>query len=91
MSAATSFYATFQQLMLSLGICVGAVALQVAHALQGHPRLRLSDFTLAFLVGHRRSRWPRRSGTCASPPTPAPNSAAMRPRSWSLRNIGSMP
>ena len=27
MSAATSFYATFQQLMLSLGICVGALAL----------------------------------------------------------------
>src|ERR1700757_3933800 len=29
MSAATSFYATFQQLMLSLGICVGAGALHL--------------------------------------------------------------
>ena len=44
MSSATSFYATFQQLMLSLGICVGAGALHVGmlatHAtIAGSPRL----------------------------------------------------
>jgi len=50
MSAATSFYATFQQLMLSLGICVGAGALHVG-MLATHGRTpQLSDFTLAFLV-----------------------------------------
>jgi EmrB/QacA subfamily drug resistance transporter len=50
MSAATSFYATFQQLMLSLGICVGAGALHVG-MLAAHSRTpQLSDFTLAFLV-----------------------------------------
>jgi EmrB/QacA subfamily drug resistance transporter len=50
MSSATSFYATFQQLMLSLGICVGAAALHVG-MLATHTRTpRLSDFTLAFLV-----------------------------------------
>ncbi len=50
MSAATSFYATFQQLMLSLGICVGALALHVGMLAGGHPTPRLSDFTVAFLV-----------------------------------------
>jgi len=50
MSAATSFYATFQQLMLSLGICVGAGALHIG-MLAAHSRApQLSDFTLAFLV-----------------------------------------
>ena len=37
MSAATSFYSTFQQLMLSLGICVGATALHVSMLWQGRP------------------------------------------------------
>ncbi len=50
MSAATSFYATFQQLMLSLGICVGAAALHLG-MLGTHSRVpALGDFTLAFLV-----------------------------------------
>jgi hypothetical protein len=50
MSAATSFYATFQQLMLSLGICVGAGALHIG-MLAAHARTpSLPDFTLAFLV-----------------------------------------
>ena len=50
MSSATSFYATFQQLMLSLGICVGALALHLG-MLATHARTpRLGDFTLAFLV-----------------------------------------
>ncbi|QBM74806.1 MFS transporter [Sphingomonas sp. AAP5] len=50
MSSATSFYATFQQLMLSLGICVGAAALHVGMLGGGHALPRLGDFTLAFWV-----------------------------------------
>jgi EmrB/QacA subfamily drug resistance transporter len=50
MSAATSFYATFQQLMLSLGICVGAGALRVGMLLAHRATPSLSDFSLAFLV-----------------------------------------
>jgi len=50
MSAATSFYATFQQLMLSLGICVGAGALHVGMLATHRRTPQLSDFTLAFLV-----------------------------------------
>jgi EmrB/QacA subfamily drug resistance transporter len=50
MSAATSFYATFQQLMLSLGICVGAGALHIGMLATHTVTPRLPDFTLAFLV-----------------------------------------
>lgn len=50
MSSATSFYATFQQLMLSLGICVGAAALHVGMLGGGHTLPRLGDFMLAFWV-----------------------------------------
>jgi EmrB/QacA subfamily drug resistance transporter len=50
MSSATSFYATFQQLMLSLGICVGAGALRVGMLATHSVTPRLIDFTLAFLV-----------------------------------------
>jgi MFS family permease len=50
MSAATSFYATFQQLMLSMGICAGALALHVGMLVGGHTAPRLADFTVAFLV-----------------------------------------
>ena len=50
MSAATSFYATFQQLMLSLGVCVGALALHVGMLSGGHATPKLNDFTLAFLI-----------------------------------------
>jgi len=50
MSSATSFYSTFQQLMLSLGICAGATALHVA-MLAGHRDAPISqDFTVAFLI-----------------------------------------
>ena len=48
MSAATSFYTTFQQLMLSMGICAGAAALQGAMVLRGHHGPQLPDFTIAF-------------------------------------------
>jgi len=50
MSAATSFYATFQQLMLSLGICVGAAALHLGMLGTGRTRPELADFSLAFVV-----------------------------------------
>ncbi len=50
MSAATSFYTTFQQLMLSVGICVAALVLEGSMLALGHPRPALSDFSAAFLV-----------------------------------------
>jgi hypothetical protein len=50
MSSATSFYATFQQLMLSLGICVASGALHLSVAFSGHQHAQLSDFSTAFLV-----------------------------------------
>ena len=50
MSAATSFYATFQQLMLSLGICVGAVSLHIGMLATQTTKPKLSDFTVAFWV-----------------------------------------
>ncbi|MBV9786300.1 MAG: MFS transporter [Acidisphaera sp.] len=50
MSSATSFYTTFQQLNLTLGICIAAGALAGSIALSGHPEPLLSDYSLAFLV-----------------------------------------
>ena len=50
MSAATSFYTTFQQLMLSVGICVAALALQGSMALRSHATVQFADFSTAFLV-----------------------------------------
>jgi EmrB/QacA subfamily drug resistance transporter len=49
-SAAMSFYSTFQQLMLSLGICVAATALNCAAAISGQGRPTLWDFSVAFIV-----------------------------------------
>ncbi len=50
MSSAASFYATFQQLMLSLGICIGAAALHAAMLASHHAGPQARDFTAAFLV-----------------------------------------
>jgi EmrB/QacA subfamily drug resistance transporter len=50
MSAATSFYATFQQLMLSLGICLGAGALHLGMLAARRSTPGFDEFTLAFLV-----------------------------------------
>ncbi|TCL76086.1 DHA2 family efflux MFS transporter permease subunit [Rhizobium sp. BK251] len=50
MSSATSFYTTFQQLTLSLGICVGALALHGSMLLEGNTTPQLGDFSVAFLV-----------------------------------------
>ncbi|WP_152047379.1 MDR family MFS transporter [Aureimonas psammosilenae] len=49
-SSATSFYTTFQQLMLSLGICVAALALHGSMKVQNHGVPELSDFSAAFAV-----------------------------------------
>jgi EmrB/QacA subfamily drug resistance transporter len=48
MSAATSFYSTFQQLMLSLGICSGATALHASMLIGGRGSPDFADFSAAF-------------------------------------------
>ncbi len=50
MSAATSLYSTIQQLSLTLGIVVGAAALEASAALHHHATATISDFSVAFLV-----------------------------------------
>jgi EmrB/QacA subfamily drug resistance transporter len=50
MSAAIAFYTTAQQMMLSLGICAGALALNAALAWSGRGEARLADFAAAFLA-----------------------------------------
>ncbi len=49
-ASANSFYTTFQQLMLSFGICTGALALTLSKALFGHDGASVGDFSAAFLV-----------------------------------------
>jgi EmrB/QacA subfamily drug resistance transporter len=50
MSAATSFYTTFQQLMLTLGICTAAGSLAGSLLVTGHQQPSLDDYSVAFLV-----------------------------------------
>ncbi len=50
MSAATSFYSTFQQFTLSLGICVAATTLHVSTALARRRIPVFADFSFAFWV-----------------------------------------
>ncbi len=50
MSAATSLYATLQQVSLTLGVTVGAATLEAAMAVSGHREPGLSDFSVGFLV-----------------------------------------
>jgi len=86
MSSATSFYTTFQQLMLSMGICAGAAALQGAMVLGGHDRPQFLDFTAAFwtvaIISLSATIWNRRfsheAGTEISGHTP---------RTWSTRQV----
>jgi Na+/melibiose symporter-like transporter len=49
MSAATSFYTTFQQMSLTLGIAVSAAALAASIAVTHHAEPMLPDFSAAFL------------------------------------------
>jgi EmrB/QacA subfamily drug resistance transporter len=48
MSAATSFYSTFQQLMLSFGICAAATVLHVSMAVRGADQPGFANFRVAF-------------------------------------------
>jgi hypothetical protein len=68
-SDATAFYTTFQQLMLSLGICISAAALHFSVVVQGHQQAMLSDFSVAFLVVTAISLFA--SPVCASLPVNA--------------------
>ena len=49
MSTATSFYTTFQQMSLTLGIAISAAALAASVAITHHPGPELPDFSAAFL------------------------------------------
>jgi EmrB/QacA subfamily drug resistance transporter len=49
-SAAMSFYSTFQQLMLSVGICAAATALNVSSSIAGRAHAALGDFSVALLA-----------------------------------------
>jgi EmrB/QacA subfamily drug resistance transporter len=49
MSAATSFYTTFQQMALSLGIATSAAALAVSIRITGHTEPHLIDFSVSLL------------------------------------------
>ena len=50
MSTATSFYTTFQQMSLTLGIAASATVLATSIRVLGHPAPLLSDFSVAFLT-----------------------------------------
>lgn len=50
MSTATSFYTTFQQMSLTLGIAVSAAVLAASVRAFGHVEPQLPDFSVAFLV-----------------------------------------
>ena len=50
MSAATSFYATFQQLFLSMGVCAGAGALHLSMLFSHRVQPGMAEFTTAFLL-----------------------------------------
>jgi Na+/melibiose symporter-like transporter len=50
MSTATSFYTTFQQMSLTLGIAISAAVLAASVRALGHDGPQLSDFSVAFLA-----------------------------------------
>ena len=87
MSVATSFYSTFQQLMLSLGICIAASALHLSMAAHGHERPMLGDFSTGFWVVTAISllatiwnlRFAPDAGHEISGRAPAPSSKRMTP------------
>jgi MFS family permease len=49
-AAANSFYSTFQQLMLSFGICTGALALTASRMVGDRLHPTIGDFSTAFLA-----------------------------------------
>ena len=86
MSSATSFYTTFQQLMLSMGICAGAAALQGAMVLGGHDTPKFIDFTAAFwivaIISLSATIWNRRFSQEAGMEI-----SGHTPRTWSIRQV----
>ncbi len=50
LSAANSFYSTLQQLMLSFGVCSGALILKLSMGLEHHREPQIADFSIAFLL-----------------------------------------
>ena len=50
MSAATSFYATMQQVTLTLGICLAAAAMAIAAAAHGGGHARLADLAIGWVT-----------------------------------------
>ena len=85
MSSATSFYATFQQMMLSMGICVSSGLMALSMALRGHGSPRLSDFSVAFigvtlisvLAAPVCARLPRNAGSAMTGHEDAPEGEAV--------------
>lgn len=69
MSSATSFYSTFQQLTLSLGICLAATVLELGQTITGRSGLTVEDFSAAFvlvtLISASALIWNRRFSTDA--------------------------
>jgi EmrB/QacA subfamily drug resistance transporter len=86
MGSATSFYTTFQQLMLSMGICAGAAALQAAMVLRGDARPQFPDFTAAFwtvaAVSLTATIWNRRFAHDAGHEI-----SGHTPRTWPARQV----
>ncbi len=86
MGAATSFYTTFQQLMLSMGICSGAAALQAAMVLRGHHTPQFPDFTAALwtvaAVSLTATIWNRRFSHDAGHEI-----SGHTPRTWPARQV----
>ncbi len=84
LAVATSFYTTFQQLMLSVGICVGAMGLEGAMALRHHAAPTLPDFSVAWVLVCSISTaaffWNRRFL-----PHDGVEFSGHVPRTWSLR------
>jgi EmrB/QacA subfamily drug resistance transporter len=86
MGSATSFYTTFQQLMLSMGICAGAAVLQGAMVLRGHHAPHFADFTAALwtvaAVSLTATIWNRRFAHDAGHEI-----SGHTPRSWPARQV----
>jgi EmrB/QacA subfamily drug resistance transporter len=84
LSSATSLYTTLQQLMLSLGICAGALALAMSMSLRSHGSPAFGDFSVAFLavcaISLTATFWNARFA-----PDAGAEFSGHTPRSWSLR------
>jgi MFS family permease len=86
MGSATSFYTTFQQLMLSVGICAGASALQLAMVTWNHHTPQFVDFSAAFFtvaaISLTATFWNLRFT-----PRDGMEISGHTPRTWTLRQL----